>query len=65
MTVIATLHQPRSSIVARFDSMMIMAKGRAIYNGPIENYVTYLTDSLMVEVPPYESPYDLLCKYDV
>ena len=60
MTVMVTLHQPRNSIMARFDTMMIMAGGRAIYNGPRDAYATYLKNNLQCHIPEHESPYDLL-----
>ena len=33
-TVIFTIHQPRSNIVALFDQLILLAKGRAVYSGP-------------------------------
>lgn len=32
-TVIFTIHQPRSNIVALFDQLILLAKGRAVYSG--------------------------------
>jgi len=60
MTVLATLHQPRTSIMSRFDSMMVMAKGRAVYYGSVDDYTAYLTKTLHIEIPVHDSPYDLL-----
>ena len=60
MTVMVTLHQPRNSIMARFDALMIMAEGRAIYNGPCDAYTDYLTNKLQCFIPQHENPYDLL-----
>lgn len=33
-TVIFTIHQPRSNIVALFDQLVLLAKGRVVYSGP-------------------------------
>ena len=33
-TVIFTIHQPRSNIVALFDHLVLLAKGRTVYSGP-------------------------------
>ena len=60
MTILTTLHQPRTSIMARFNSVMIMAGGRAIYNGPCEKYIPYVNDVLKCEIPTHENPYDIL-----
>ena len=60
MTVLATLHQPRTSIMSKFDSMMVMAKGRAVYYGSVNDYTGYLTNTLRIEIPVHDSPFDLL-----
>lgn len=60
MIVLTTLHQPRNSIMHKFDSLMIMASGRAIYYGKVKEYTQYLTDTLKLEIQLHESPYDLL-----
>ena len=60
MTVLATLHQPRTSIMSKFDTVMVMAKGRAVYYGKVDDYTRYLTENLQIEIPVHDSPYDLL-----
>ena len=60
MTVLTTLHQPRTSIMSKFDTMMVMAKGRAVYYGSVADYTGYLTDTLHIQIPVHDSPYDLL-----
>ncbi len=60
MIVLTTLHQPRNSIIHKFDSLMIMASGRAVYYGQVKDYTRYLTDTLKLEIELHESPYDLL-----
>lgn len=60
MTVLATLHQPRTSIMGKFNAMMVMAKGRAVYYGSVGAYPAYLTDALRIDIPVHDSPYDLL-----
>lgn len=34
-TVILTIHQPRSGIVALFDELIVLAKGRCVWAGPM------------------------------
>jgi len=60
MIVLTTLHQPRNSIIHKFDSLMIMASGRAVYYGKVSQYTEYLTETLKLEIQIHESPYDLL-----
>jgi len=60
MSITTTLHQPRQSIMSRFDSVMVMASGSAIYYGPRESFESYLTTNLQCTIPLHESPYDLL-----
>lgn len=60
MTVITTLHQPRASIMALFQQLMVLSQGRRVFYGRVNDYIPYLTDSLHFEIPMHESPYDLL-----
>ena len=50
-TVVVTIHQPRSNIVALFDQLLLLAKGRTIYSGPFENCQTYF-DNIGYSCPP-------------
>ena len=60
MAVLATLHQPRSTIMERFDGLMVLAKGRCIFNGTVKEYTPYLQNELKCTLPEHESPYELL-----
>lgn len=60
MTVLTTLHQPRTSIMSKFDVMMVMARGRAVYYGSVAGYTGYLTETLRIDISVHDSPYDLL-----
>jgi len=60
IVVITTLHQPRGSIMACFDDLMILDKGSRVYYGPLSSYLPYLDDELKCEIPLHESPYDLI-----
>ena len=50
-TVIFTIHQPRSNIVALFDHLVLLAKGRAVYSGPYSSCQSYF-DSIGYPCPP-------------
>lgn len=50
-TVVVTIHQPRSNIVALFDQLVLLAKGRTVYSGPFENCQAYF-DNIGYTCPP-------------
>lgn len=50
-TVIFTIHQPRSNIVALFDRLVLLAQGRTVYSGPFVDCQHYF-DSIGYECPP-------------
>ena len=43
-TVVFTIHQPRSNIVALFDQLVLLAKGRMVYSGPFSSCQSYFDD---------------------
>lgn len=50
-TVIFTIHQPRSNIVALFDQLVLLAKGQTVYSGPFTSCQAYF-DSIGYSCPP-------------
>lgn len=50
-TVIFTIHQPRSNIVALFDRLVLLAQGKAVYSGQFSDCQSYF-DSIGYECPP-------------
>lgn len=50
-TVIFTIHQPRSNIVALFDRLVLLAQGRTVYSGPFSQCQAYF-DRIGYECPP-------------
>lgn len=50
-TVVFTIHQPRSNIVALFDQLILLAKGRAVYSGPFSECQAYF-DNIGYTCPP-------------
>ncbi|KAH6885968.1 hypothetical protein B0T10DRAFT_563950 [Thelonectria olida] len=50
-TVIFTIHQPRSNIVALFDRLVLLARGRTVYSGPFNQCQAYF-DDIGYECPP-------------
>ncbi|KAH8117946.1 hypothetical protein DFH11DRAFT_867335 [Phellopilus nigrolimitatus] len=43
-TVIFTIHQPRSNIVALFDQLLLLAQGKMVYSGDVSRCHEYLSD---------------------
>jgi ABC-type multidrug transport system ATPase subunit len=50
-TVIFTIHQPRSNIVALFDRLILLAEGRTVYSGPFSACQQYF-DQVGYSCPP-------------
>jgi ABC-type multidrug transport system ATPase subunit len=42
-TVVATIHQPRSSIFALFDKLLVLSEGRTVYFGPAKEASQYFS----------------------
>ncbi|KAG5913886.1 hypothetical protein E4U61_006356 [Claviceps capensis] len=49
-TVVFTIHQPRSNIVALFDRLVLLAKGSAVFSGPFAHCQSYF-DSIGYKCP--------------
>lgn len=50
-TVVFTIHQPRSNIVALFDQLILLAKGKTVYSGPFSSCQAYF-DHIGYSCPP-------------
>jgi ABC-type multidrug transport system ATPase subunit len=50
-TVVFTIHQPRSNIVALFDRLILLAQGKTVYSGPFRNCQDYF-DQIGYSCPP-------------
>ncbi|KAH6853934.1 hypothetical protein B0I37DRAFT_300365 [Chaetomium sp. MPI-CAGE-AT-0009] len=50
-TVIFTIHQPRSNIVALFDRLILLAQGKTVYSGPLHQCQDYF-DHIGYNCPP-------------
>jgi ABC-type multidrug transport system ATPase subunit len=50
-TVVFTIHQPRSNIVALFDQLVLLAKGKTVYSGPFSQCQSYF-DEIGFSCPP-------------
>lgn len=50
-TVIFTIHQPRSNIVALFDRLVLLAQGKTVYSGPLHQCQSYF-DQIGYNCPP-------------
>jgi ABC-type multidrug transport system ATPase subunit len=50
-TVVFTIHQPRSNIVALFDQLVLLAQGRTVYSGPFKDCQDYF-DTVGYSCPP-------------
>lgn len=57
LTVIMTVHQPRASILSKFERLLIMARGQTIYFGDIDGALQFYRDHGFA-CPPHENPAD-------
>lgn len=60
-TVVFTIHQPRSNIVALFDQLLLLAKGKLVYSGPMDKCQAYF-ESVGAPCPPGYNIADYLGK---
>ncbi|KAG6052020.1 hypothetical protein E4U33_000572 [Claviceps sp. LM78 group G4] len=58
-TVVFTIHQPRSNIVALFDRLVLLAKGNAVFSGSFAHCQSYF-DSIGYKCPPGHNIADYL-----
>lgn len=58
-TVICTIHQPSSETFHMFDDLCLLADGKVIYFGPINECVGYFSQ-IGFKCPPYTNPADYL-----
>jgi ABC-type multidrug transport system ATPase subunit/ABC-type multidrug transport system permease subunit len=58
-TVIFTIHQPSSEIMAMFDNLMVISHGKTLYFGPSAQVVDYFA-SIGYKCPEYENPGDYI-----
>jgi ABC-type multidrug transport system ATPase subunit len=61
-TVVFTIHQPRSNIVALFDQLVLLAQGQLVYAGELSNCHEYL-ESIGQACPPGFNLADYLSKF--
>lgn len=58
-TVVATMHQPRSSIWALFDHLLVLSEGRTLYHGPAADAPGHFA-AAGYACPPGYNPADLI-----
>jgi ABC-type multidrug transport system ATPase subunit len=51
-TIVATIHQPRSSIFALFDKLLVLSEGRTMYFGPAQQVASFFS-SVGYTCPPH------------
>ncbi|SPO07611.1 related to A.gambiae ATP-binding-cassette protein [Cephalotrichum gorgonifer] len=54
-TIIMTIHQPRSEIWDRFDSLVVLARGGPVYSGPAKGCIPWF-DGQGFKIPPFVNP---------
>ena len=62
LTVICTIHQPSAEIFQTFDRLLLLQEGYQIYQGPIAEIPSYLSDHLGCKLRKYQNPSDYIIK---
>lgn len=58
-TVVASIHQPRSSVFAAFDDLLLLSEGAVVYAGPAASALSHFA-SLGHTCPPLTNPAEFL-----
>ncbi|KAJ5888498.1 hypothetical protein N7495_008539, partial [Penicillium taxi] len=58
-TVIVSIHAPRSEIWTLFDNVILLARGSALYSGPVNDCLPYF-EKLDHIIPPFVNPAEFL-----
>ena len=58
LSLICSIHQPRSSIFHKFDLLLILHKGTTVYFGPASAATSYFESHLHYPLPPNSNPAD-------
>ncbi len=52
-TVVASIHQPRSSIFAMFDDLVLLSEGAAVYAGPADGALDFFAKQARPAIPDH------------
>ncbi len=58
-TVVASIHQPRSSIFTMFDDVLLLSEGGCVYHGPASSALAYFSKQGF-ECPEQYNPAEFL-----
>lgn len=58
-TVVSSIHQPRSSIFAMFDDLILLSEGQMLYTGPAKDALPYF-EELGHKCPEHYNPAEFL-----
>ena len=60
MQVLCSVHQPRSNIFSSFHRLLLLARGQAVYSGPVCDAVAHFERVVGASLPPFTNPADWL-----
>ena len=58
LSIVCSIHQPRSSIFHQFDLLLLLHKGTTVYFGPASSATKYFETHLQCSLPPNTNPAD-------
>lgn len=57
--VVTSLHQPRYNIFSAFDKLLLLSRGRTVYNGLMAQAVPTVEKASGLSLPPHVNPPDV------
>jgi ABC-type multidrug transport system ATPase subunit len=58
LSIVMTIHQPRSEILEIFDRILLLAQGSTIYYGDLDDILQHLIEFTGTPIPAHENPAD-------
>lgn len=58
LSIVMTIHQPRSEILEIFDKILLLAQGSTVYYGDLDEILEHLLEFTGTPIPAHENPAD-------
>lgn len=58
LSIVMTIHQPRSEILEIFDRILLLAQGSTVYYGDLDDILEHLIEFTGTPIPAHENPAD-------
>lgn len=58
LSIVMTIHQPRSEILELFDKILLLSQGSTVFYGDLDEILEHLLDFTGIPIPAHENPAD-------